>query len=88
MDLSEAAKELGRRLCGVVPHVVATGESYDAQGVNGLLVSLDVHSMHEIHLAIHGILKEIGGTQFGGHVIHVRLGGTPQFAAEPVLEVS
>ncbi len=69
MDIQEAAKVLGRKLCGIVPHVVGVGESCDTDGMLKLCVVIDTCGMHEIHMTIHRILKEVGDVQFGGYAI-------------------
>lgn len=81
MDIAEAARELGRKLCSKVPQVCGTSEIFDViNGVWKMYVDIETANMQEVHTVIHGILKEIGGTSFCGYEIDLRIVGTPKFA--------
>src|SRR5215475_7342964 len=72
ISIEEAAKRLGRHLCGRVPHVV--GVSLRRRDPNKIALDLYV-DIDAPEAAIHI------PASFHGYEVHVRLGGTPRFLA-------
>ncbi len=81
MDIEEAGRQLGSKLCNIVRHVIDTNVWWGTDGVQHLFVYVDVMSLHDVHEVIHKILKEIGDVQFEGHVICLDLPKNLEFYA-------
>lgn len=79
MDIGDVGRELGRKLCGKVAHVVGTSLRWrDVNGVRKLVCYIDIDS-DELKV-VADILAEIGGSSWQGHDLFFRIGGTPKFA--------
>ncbi len=72
VSIEQAAKLLGRNLCGRVPHVVGVSLRRSDPNVAELDLYVDIDSDEAA--------RDIPAT-FLGHTVHVRLVGTPRFAA-------
>ena len=71
LDIHDAAKLLGRQLCGHVPHVVGVSILRRDPNVPELNLFVDVDSDETIRRVPH---------VFEGHKVHIRRVGTPIFA--------
>jgi hypothetical protein len=89
IDIMEAARMLGRELCGKVAHVTGTSVRRKSLGLPSLAayvlyIDLDCDALPDIQQVIAEILQETGGrSHFHGHELHLHIGGTPQFAVRP-----
>jgi hypothetical protein len=69
--ISETARELGRELCGTLPHVVGTSVRWSDTEPKERQLWVDVDSKDAIPTV---------PTRYGTYDVHVRLVGTPKFA--------
>ena len=76
VSIEEAAKLLGRKRCGKVPHVVGTSVRRPPK-IPGLFLCIDVDSdAPEVEVNIDA---EIGSSTFEGYGFFLHLTGTPKF---------
>lgn len=83
IDIHEAARMLGRTLCGKVPHVIGTSLRRKTQEATEIKLCVDINSdaIPDIETVIAGILQETGKrSHFHGYELHLHVGGNPQFA--------
>ena len=82
VDILEAGRMLGRKLCGKVTHVTGTSVRRNNAGSPELelYVDVDCGTLADLQTAITDILQETQGRgEFCGYELHVHIGGQPKF---------